>query len=68
MLLWLHIFTKIAGWKSKTKTDKARHNKSCWCCFSSVSKGYHFVLLIWRYLGTEYEVNFILRTARGFAT
>ena len=33
-----------------------------WCCFSSVHKGYHFVLLIWRCLGIKYGVDVISRT------
>ena len=37
------------------------HNLFRWCCFSSVYKDYHFVLLIWRCLGIKHEVDFMLK-------
>ena len=35
-------------------------NQFCWSCFSSVYKGYHFILLIWRCLGIKYWDDVIL--------
>ena len=48
-----NLYMKITGWKSKTVL-RFTHTWFCWCCFSSVYKGYHFVLLIWYCLGIEY--------------
>ena len=33
--------------------------------FSSVCKGYHLVLLIWRCVGIKYEADLVLRTDRN---
>ena len=48
--------------KMKDRTLMFTHNRFCCCCFSSVYKSYHFVLLISRSLGIKYEADFILRT------
>ena len=48
--------------KIKDRVLRCTHNCFQWCCFSSVYKGYHFFLLIWRCLGIKYGVHIILRT------
>ena len=64
LYIYVCMYMKITGWRSKTKDRVLRftHNRFRWCCFSSVYKGYHFVLLIWRCLGIKYGDDAISRT------
>ena len=48
--------------KIKDRVIGFTHNRFRWCCFSSLYKGYNFVLLIWRCLGIKYGDGIILRT------
>ena len=62
ILSFAHYVYENSRMKIKDRVLSFKHSRFPWFCFSSVYKGYHFVLLIWRCLGIKYGDDVILRT------